>query len=138
MATTAVHGRNTIIKITDSGGTLRDISSQVKQHNLNREAPELEVTAYTASGREYIADFDGATLTFEGNAAATVMGYLHGALGVADRAFEIGPEGSTTGKRKMTGNLVLTAVNESGAAVGQANQFSCTARVSGAITFTTY
>ena len=139
MATTAVHGRNTVVKVDDSGGTLRDISNQVRNCSFQRNANEIDVTAFQDTGRVYLADFPDATFNFEGNAAATVMGYLHGIVGQeATVSVEYGPEGSASGKRKFTFEGVLTSLTESGASVGQANQFQAALRVSGGITLGTY
>lgn len=135
----AVHGKNTVVKIDDSGGTLRDITNQVTQSSLNRNAQEIDVTAYADTSREYILDFPDAMFNFEGNAAATVMGYLHGILGQdATVSVEYGPEGSGTGKRKFTFEGRLTQLNESGQAVGSQNKFTAAVRVTGAITLGTY
>lgn len=135
----AVHGKLTDFRIDDSGGTLRDISNHVNKVTFNRDAPEIDVTTFQDTARTYIPDFDGATLSIEGNANATVMSYLHGILGLsATSTFNYGPEGTASGKRKMTGECVCINVTEDGAAAGKQNTFTAQFRVSGAVTFTTY
>jgi len=135
----AVHGRLTDFRIDDSGGTLRDISNHVNKVSLNRDAPEIDVTTFQDTARSYIADFDGAEINIEGNANATVMGYLHPVVGqAATLSFQYGPEGTATGKRKMTGECVCTGLTEDGAPAGQQNKFTAKFRVAGAITFSTY
>jgi hypothetical protein len=134
----AVHGKLTDFRIDDSGGTLRDISNHVNKATLSRSAPEIDVTTFQDTARTYIPDFDGATLSVEGNCNATVMGYLHGILGLATTStFNYGPEGTASGKRKMTGECVCIDVNEDGG-VGKQNTFTAQFRISGAVTFTTY
>lgn len=135
----AVHGRLGVFKVDDSGGTLRDISNHVNKITLNRDAPEIDVTTFQDTARSYIADFDGAEINIEGNANSTVMGYLHPIVGqTATVSFEYGPEGSATGKRKMTGEAVCTGVTEDTAPVGTQVKFTAKFRVFGAITFGTY
>lgn len=135
----AVHGKLTDFRLDDSGGTLRDISAYTNKVSLSRESPEIDVTTFQDTARTYILDFDGATLSVEGNSSATVMGYLHGVLGqAATLTFNYGPEGTASGKRKMTGECVMTSLVEDGAATGKQNTWSASFRVSGAITFTTY
>lgn len=134
----AVHGRLGDFRIDDSGGTLRDISRYVTNVSLDRDAPEIDVTTFQATAREFIADFDGATISIEGNAHATVMGYLHPIVGQAAGTFNWGPEGTATGKRKMTGECVCTKVTETAVPAGAQNKFTATFRIDGAITFTTY
>lgn len=135
----AVHGRLTVVKVDDSGGTLRDISNQVRNSSLQNSAQEIDVTAYQDTARQYISDFPDGTFNLEGNANATVMGYLYGILGqAATVSVEYGPEGSASGKRKYTFEAVLTQLNDAGASTGQANQFTATFRVAGAVTVGTY
>lgn len=134
----AVHGRLGRFSIDDIGGTLRDISAHVNKVTLNRDAPEIDTTTFTNTARTYLADFDGAEVMIEGNANATVMGYLHPIVGQAAGTFEWGPEGNATGKRKMSGECVCTSVTEDTAPQGQQNKFTAKFRVDGAITFNTY
>lgn len=134
----AVHGRLGDFRIDDSGGTLRDISNHVNKVTLNRDAPEIDTTTFQDTSKTYIADFDGATISIEGNSNATVMGYLHPIVGQAAGSFQWGPEGTASGKRKMTGECVCTGLNEDVAPTGKQNTFTATFRVDGAITFGTY
>lgn len=134
-----IHGRLTDFRLDDSGGTLRDISNYVNKVSLNRDAPEIDTTTFQDTAKTYISDFDGAEISFEGNSHATVLGYLHPVLGqAATLTFNYGPEGTASGKRKMTGEAVLTSLTEDGQATGQQNKFTAKLRVVGAITFTTY
>lgn len=134
----AVHGRLGSFSIDDSGGSLRDISAHVNSVNLNRDAPEIDTTTFQNTAKTYIADFDGAEITIEGNANSTVMGYLHPIVGQAAGSFAWGPEGTASGKRKMTGECVCTGVTESAVPQGKQNTFTAKFRVDGAITFGTY
>lgn len=133
-----VHGRLGDFRIDDSGGTLRDISNYVSSVSLNRDAPEIDTTTFQDTAKTYIADFDGAELSIEGNSHATVMGYLHPIVGQAAGTFNWGPEGTASGKRKMTGECVCTGVTENAVPQGKQNMFTAKFRVSGSITFTTY
>lgn len=136
----AVHGRLTSIAVDDSGGTSRDISNQVRNSSLQISAQEIDVTAYQDTAKKFIADFQDGTFNIEGNAAATVMGYLYGIVGLTTGTVSViyGPEGSATGKRKYTFEAVCTNLNDSGASQGQANQFQATFRVDGVVTVGTY
>lgn len=133
----AVNSKLTDFRIDNSGGTLTDISVHCDSVQLNREAPEIDVTTFQDTARSYIADFDGAELTVSGNANATVMTVLHGIVGLNTSSFQWGAEGTATGKRKMTGETVCLSVTDGGQ-IGQANKFQARFRVVGAITFGTY
>lgn len=135
----AVHGRLTRVWIDNSGGTLTDISNQVRTSSLQNSAQEIDVTAYQDTARQYISDFPDGTFNIEGNAAATVMAHLYGIHGqAATVSVEYGPEGGASGKRKYTFEAVQTSLNDSGAATGQANQFTASYRIAGAVTVGTY
>ena len=134
----AVNAKLTDFRVDNSGGTLTDISTYLTSAQLSRSAPEIDVTTFQDTARSYIPDFDGAELSIEGNAHATVMAQLHAILGQsATVSFQYGPEGSATGKRKMTGEATLLDIQDSGQ-IGQANQFTARFRVVGGITFGTY
>lgn len=134
MATTAVHGRLTSI-VFDS----LDISEQCRQSSVSREGQEIDVTAYQADGREYLQDLPGATLTFEGNAADTIMDKLHDTLDAQLPVTVVyGAEGDASGKRKYTFSAILLNVAETTQSQGSANAFTASARITGGITRATY
>src|SRR5436189_231694 len=132
------HGKNTVFKITDSGGSLRDISNVLREVGFPRQADTAETTAFGSTVKTYVLGIVGATFSVSGMFDATVDGYLNGIYGMeAARAFEYGPEGSTAGYTKYTGSAFLTNYQESGS-VSDMVSFSAEFQVSGAITRTTW
>lgn len=134
----AVHSKNLDFRVDDSGGTLRDISNHINDIGFSGSAPEIDTTTFQDAARTFIPDFKGREISISGNANATVMGYLWGIWGLETTStFNYGPEGTASGKRKYTGELVCVDVQEQGS-VGSQVKFTAKFRVSGAVTETTY
>lgn len=132
------HGKNTVFKIDDSGGTLRNISDVLNSVSFPREVETLETTSFGSTNRSYVVGFQDATISIEGSFDATVDGYLAGVVGSeTSLSFEYGPEGSTNGFVKFTGECYLTSYEVSGG-VGDIVAFTAEFQVTGAITRGTY
>lgn len=128
------HGKNSVFKIDDSGGTLRDISNVLNSVSFPREVETLETTSFGSSSRSYVVGFSDATISIEGSYDATVDGYLAGVVGSeTSLSFEYGPEGSTSTYVKYTGECFLTSYEVSGG-VGDIVSFSAEFQVTGAVT----
>ena len=132
------HGKNSVFKVDNSGGTLTDISNVLNNVSMPREVETVETTSFGSSYRSYVVGFQNATISIEGTWDATVDAHLAGILGQdATVSFEYGPEGSTAGYVKYTGEAYMTSYETSGA-VGEVVTFSAELQVSGAITRGTY
>jgi hypothetical protein len=132
------HGKNTVFKLDNSGGSLTDISNVLNNVDFPRETEILETTSFGSGYRTYVVGFQNATVSIEGTWDATVDAHLAGVLGQdATLSFEYGPEGSTTGAIKYTGEAYLTKYDTKGA-VGEVVSFSAELQVSGAVTRGTY
>ncbi len=130
------HGKNTLFKIDDSGGTLRDISPYLTDVDFPQSVKTAETTTFGASADTFVAGTKNATISISGLFDPTVDGYLAGILGMTG-TFEYGPQGSTTTNIKYTGECICTAYNVKGA-VGGAVQATASFQVTGAITRGTY
>lgn len=128
------HGKNSVFKVDDSGGTLRDISNVLNSVTMPRSVETLETTSFGSSNKSFVVGFSDATLSIEGTYDATVDGYLAGIVGGdSSVSFEYGPEGSTSTYVKYTGEAFLTSYEVSGG-VGDVVTFSAEFQVTGAIT----
>lgn len=128
------HGKSAVFKVDDSGGSLRDLSDACNSVSFPRDAEVLETTSFGSSDRTYIVGFKNGTISIEGSFDATYDGYLAGILGQeATVSFEYGPEGSTSGYTKYTGECILTSY-ETSAGVGDVVAFSAEFQISGAVT----
>ena len=127
------HGKNAVFKIDDSGGTPRDISDTVNEVTFSQSLETGETTSFGSSAKTYVAGLSDATLSISGTWDATVDGYLAGGIGVDTLSFEYGPEGSTTGYVKYTGECIMTSY-EPGSPVGDVVTYSAEYQITGAVT----
>jgi hypothetical protein len=135
---TFTHGKSTVFKIDDSGGTLRDISNTLTDVSFPRSVDTAETSSFGDSAKTYIVGLSDATISVSGNFDATVDGFLAGVIGLATPLdFEYGPEGSTSPDVKYTGTCFLTSYEKSGA-IGDVVTYSAEFQVTGAVTRGTY
>lgn len=131
-----IHGKNTVFKIDDSGGTLRDISAYCNSVSFPRSADTAETSTFSVSSKTFVAGLKGATISVEGKWDSTVDGYLDGIVGV-EGTFEYGPQGSTAGNIKYTGECICTGYEPSGD-IGDAGKFTASFQVTGDVERTTF
>jgi hypothetical protein len=128
------HGKNASFKVDNSGGTLTNISDTLNSVTFPREIETLETTSFGSNNRSYVVGFTDATISIEGSFDATVDAHLAGILGQeASVSFEYGPEGTTNGQVKYTGEALMTSY-ETAAGVGDIVTYSAEFQVTGAIT----
>lgn len=137
------HGKDAVFKLDDSGGTLRDISNHVDNVSGLPGARALsEVTSYGDTGDRFIPGTQGVSFTVTGQfdsaastGSATVLNGLRTAA--ATSTYEYGPEGSTTGKIKYTGECWMESFTVD-ASVKDKVPFSATFRTDNAITVSSF
>ena len=133
-----VHGKSTVFKLDDSGGTLRDLSTYLMEVSFPESIETADVTAFGASAKSYIVGLKDSTISLTGKWDATLDGYIAGTLGqAASLSFEYGPAGSGSGSIKYTGECYVTSYNI-GSPVGDAVSASVELQVTGAVTRGTY
>jgi hypothetical protein len=132
------HGKSTVFKVDNSGGSLTDISNTLTDVSFPRSVDTAETSAFGDDAKTYIVGLSDATVSVSGNYDATVDAHLAGVLGqAATLSFEYGPEGSTSTFVKYTGECILTSYEKSGA-IGDVVTYSAEFQVTGAVTRGTY
>lgn len=132
------HGKSTVFKVDNAAGTLTDISNTLTDVSFPQSIDTAETSAFGSSAKSYVIGLTDATLSVSGQFDATVDAHLAGILAHADtKSFEYGPEGSTVGMVKYTGECWMTSYEKSGA-VGDVVSFSAEFQVTGAVTRATY
>jgi hypothetical protein len=132
------HGKTASFKVDNSGGSLTDISDTLNSVSFPREIETLETTSFGSNSRSYVVGFADATISVEGSFDATVDAHLAGILGQeASVSFEYGPEGTTSGRVKYTGEALMTSY-ETSAGIGDIVSYSAEFQVTGAITRGTF
>lgn len=132
------HGKSTVFKVDNSGGTLTDISNSLTDVSFPQSVDTAETSAFGSSAKTYVVGLTDATISISGMFDATVDAHLNGILGqAATVSFEYGPEGSTSPNVKYTGEAILTSYEKSGS-IGDMVSYSAEFQVSGAVTRGTY
>ena len=132
------HGKSTVFKVDNNAGSLTDISNTLTDVSFPQSVDTAETSAFGSSAKSYVVGLTDATLSVSGNFDATVDAHLAAIVGKADSvSFEYGPEGSTAGFVKYTGEALLTSYEKSGA-IGDVVTYSAEFQVTGAITRGTY
>jgi len=129
-----VHGKDSVFKLDNSGGTLTDISSYVNNVDFPETSDVSETTTLGADNKTYIAGLKDATISLSGlwdSTADAIFGAVVGQS--ATLSFEYSPEGTTGGNVKYEGEAILTSYAIS-SPVGDAVGYSADLQVSGAIT----
>lgn len=128
------HGKDSVFKLDNSGGSLTDISTYVNNVDFPETADVSETTTLGADNKTYIAGLKDATISLSGlwdSTADAIFGAVVGQS--ATLSFEYSPEGTTGGNIKYTGEAILTSYAIS-SPVGDAVGYSADLQVSGAIT----
>lgn len=136
-----VHGKGAAIRIKDSGGTVRDLSTYVDEVSLPFRVDTAETTTYGKNSKTYIVGLRDSTLSMRGKFDSTATSgpdvVLSGLLGNPPSAsgtqFQYGPEGSATGKVRYHGDCILTSYEVS-APVGDVVSFSAEFQITGDVT----
>lgn len=130
------HGSDADFRLDNSAGSLTDISAYTTDVSLARAADTAEVSTFGDNAKEYIAGLTDATFTASGIFDPTVDVVLDAAVGV-QRSFQYGPQGTTGGNIKYTGECICTSYDPP-ATMGDAVKWSASFQVTGAITRGTY
>lgn len=129
-----VHGKDSVFKLDNSGGSLTDISSYVNNVDFPETADVAETSVLGASNKTYIVGLKDATIGLTGFFDATADAIFGAVIGQsATLSFEYSPEGTATGKIKYTGECILTNYALS-SPVGDVVAYSADLQVSGAVT----
>ena len=128
------HGKDSVFKLDNSGGSLTDISTYVNNVDFPETADVSETTTLGADNKTYIAGLKDATISLSGLWDATADAIFGAVVGQsATLSYEYSPEGTASGKVKYTGEAILTSYAIS-SPVGDAVGYSADLQVSGAIT----
>jgi hypothetical protein len=139
------HGKGTVFKVDDSGGTLRDISAFVTNVDFGRELDAPETTTFGDNDREFIVGLRGHNFSISGiwdNTATTgsdavISSWFQGTPTAVTATFEYGPEGGAAGAIRYTGEAIPTSYSVSSPVDGVAT-FTADWIVTGAVTRNTF
>ena len=128
------HGKDSVFKLDNSGGSLTDISAYINSVDFPDTADVAETSVLGASSKSYIVGLKDSTIAIAGLCDSTVDGILGAVVGQsATLSFEYSPEGTTGGNIKYTGECILTSYSQS-SPVGDVVSYSADFQVSGDVT----
>jgi predicted secreted protein len=137
------HGKNTVFKIDNAAGTLVDISTSCDNVSFPRTIDTGDTSAFGTSAKTYVVGLSDSKISVSGKFDATTDAQIAAVIAAIDAGtlasatFEYGPEGSTTGRVKYTGECLVTSY-EISASVSDMVPFSLELQVTGAVTRTTF
>jgi len=129
-----VHGKDSVIKIDNAGGTLTDISSYVNNVDFPITADVAETTVMGDDNKTYIVGLKDATLSITGLWDSTIDGILGQIVGQSSTvSFELSPEGTTGGNIKYEGEAICTEYSQN-PPVADVVSYTASFKVTGAVT----
>jgi hypothetical protein len=131
------HGKGTVFKIDNSGGTLTDISAYCNNVDFPREVNADETTTFSNNDRTFIVGLRTATISVSGYWDSTLDGVVGQIVGTGAVSFEYGPQGSASGEIKYTGEAILTSYQQ-GSPVDGVATWTADFQVTGEVTRGTY
>jgi predicted secreted protein len=128
-----VHGKSAYFKINST-----DLSSYCSDVGLPRSIETAETTAFGKAAKTYIVGLTDGTISASGKWDSTADGVIAPLVGASSLVtYEVGPEGSSSGKVKYSGSAIITSYEVS-APVGDAVTFTLQLQCSDTITRGTY
>ena len=138
-----VHGKNAYIRLDNSSGTLTDLSSITNEISYSQSIETSDTSVYGSNAKTYITGLNDATVSLSGMFDATSAGVIEATIDAlidgtnASATLEFGPEGSASGKKKYTMEVIVTSY-DIGAPVSDVVSLSVEFQRTGATTVGTY
>jgi predicted secreted protein len=135
---TFTHGKSTSFKVDNAAGTLTDISNTLTDVSFPQTVETAETTSFGSNAKTYVVGLSDATISISGNFDTTVDTHLSAITGqTATVTYEYGPQGTTAGNVRYTGEAIVTSYEKSGA-VGDVVTYSLELQATGAVTRNTF
>ncbi len=105
-----------VLKLDNAAGTLVDLSAYINSVGYPAEVTALETTTLGKTAKTYIVGLKDGTVSIGGPWDATLDAHMAAILGQAGvtKTYEYGPQGSTNGEVKYSGEAILTSYEISG------------------------
>ncbi len=96
-------GKGSVVWLHNSTGVLTNISAYIRSVTAANENEEVDGTVLTSTKREFEATFERDRMTIRLKWSPAASTFVIGIKGKTGLAYEYGPEGSATGKAKISG-----------------------------------
>lgn len=106
------HGKDAVIKISNSSATLVDVSQYADSYDIKRVIATHDTTALTNQSLNFLAGLkDGDDFTINFIYDPTVEAQMNSIFGISPNpTYEAAPAGTATGSRKLSGACILTNI----------------------------
>lgn len=134
-----VHGKSAYFNLDTVGGSPTDLSAYADQIEQSFERELADTTTFGSTAHTFIPGLRNGTFSVSGPYDPTLAAHLEAidAAHPASLTFVVGPQGSTAGQRKYTGECLMSSYSPS-LPVGDKNTWSAEFQCSGAVTATTF
>ncbi len=135
----AVHGKNTYFNLDTQAGSPTDLSAYCDNLDFSQALDTAETTVFGNSAKAYIAGLQDGTFSVSGPFDPTLDAHMTAIMAShpASLTFIYGPQGSTGGQRRYTGECILTDYSP-GSPVGDKASFSASFQITGTVTRDTF
>lgn len=134
----AVHGKGTYFGLDNAGGSLQDLSAYIRKIDTPFSVDKHDTTTFGANSKTFDPGLKDGTISVEGIWNATIETHMTGLLGLSSTStFAVGPDGSSAGKPKRTGECRLVGYKPP-SSVSDINTFTAEFQISGDVSFTTF
>jgi hypothetical protein len=131
-----VHGKSTYVAFGTAASEV-NISTYCDTAEIDQAIDEVEVTGFTATGKEYVLGFADNSFSVGGPWDATLHATLQPLNGVVGKSLIFGPAGNTAGLVKLSATAMLKNYKIS-SGIGGAVTWSGEIRISGGVTDGTF
>lgn len=132
------HGKNASFWLDNAAGALQDLSNFCDNVELPRDASLEEVTSFGDGGVKTIPGLENSTITVSGAWDPTFAAHVEAIFQHANtQTFEYGPEGASSGDRKLSGECRIASFSTSSPVAGRV-EFSLEIQVDGVVTAGTF
>jgi hypothetical protein len=126
------HGSKASFKVGNAGANTLTLVDGGNSVGLDESIDTAEISAFADGSKRYIAGLQDGTFSVNFTYTNANVALLSAIKGLT-RAFEYGPQGTTTGLEKCTGSCIMTGLSRSDD-MGSATNGSASFQVTGGIT----
>ena len=136
------HSRDSVFKIDDPAGALTEISTELTSVTFANPKGVIDVSTFGDNYRDYIAGLADATIELEGiydpvsGKAGSIFNVLAHGTATQSITYEYFPQGTASGKRKITAEAFLTSFSVP-SSLDEAVTFGVSLQSSGTVTVST-
>ena len=131
-------GYNAVLKLDGSADTLVDISTYLDTAKMNRQVDMHDTSTFGDGNKDSIPGLRGGVIPLTGKFDPTADALFDADVAkTTSRSFEYGPQGSTGGNVKYTGECWVEGYDVDTPVSGE-GKFTASLRITGAVTRTTW